>query len=443
MRSHPSVFVWLNGSDGPPPVEIERAYLDILRETAWPNPIVSSASNQSTSLSGASGMKMTGPYDYEPPSYWLQDKDRHGGAWGFNTETSPGPAVPPIESLRKFLSAEQLWPVNEVWNYHSAGERFQTMDRYHTAMNASYGTPLGLEDYLRKSQAMAYDGQRAMFEAYARNKYTSTGVIQWMLNNAWPSTYWHLYDYYLHPAGGYFGTKKACEPLHIQYSYDDRTVVVTNSRQERFSRLSATAHLYDFSLKELFSRELTIDMDPDRLQRVMTIPSFPSEPAVYFLKLSLRDRTGREVSSNFYWLPRKLSTLDWDKTPDTAFTPIAAFEDMTGLNQLPSVQIQATARVERQSADSVIRVVLHNSSDHLAFQVHLAIRDSHSEEEILPVLWEDNYVSLMPDESKAIAARFLKIKALKRDATLVIDGWNVEPLTLALSTRIIGKNSGK
>jgi exo-1,4-beta-D-glucosaminidase len=68
--------------------------------------------------------------------------------------------------------------------------------------------------------------------------------------------------------------------------------------------------------------------------------------------------------------------------------------------------------------------VLHNSSDHLAFQVHLAIRDSHSEEEILPVLWEDNYVSLMPDESKAIAARFLKIKALKRDATLVIDGWN-------------------
>src|SRR2546427_10320426 len=79
---------------------------------------------------------------------------------------------------------------------------------------------------------MTYDGQRAMFEAYARNKYTSTGVIQWMLNNAWPSLIWHLYDYYLKPAGGYFGTKKACEPVHPQYSYDDKSVVAekTNER---------------------------------------------------------------------------------------------------------------------------------------------------------------------------------------------------------------------
>ena len=57
-----------------------------------------------------------------------------------------------------------------------------------------------------------------MFEAYSRNKYASTGVIQWMLNNAWPSLIWHLYDYFLMPAGGYFGTKKACEPVHAQYS---------------------------------------------------------------------------------------------------------------------------------------------------------------------------------------------------------------------------------
>ncbi len=69
---------------------------------------------------------------------------------------------------------------------------------------------------------MTYEGERAMFEAYGRNKYTSTGVVQWMLNNAWPSIIWHLYDWYLRPGGGYFGTKKACEPLHVQYSYDDQ-----------------------------------------------------------------------------------------------------------------------------------------------------------------------------------------------------------------------------
>jgi hypothetical protein len=142
-------------------------------------------------------------------------------------------------SLKKMMPMERLWPVNEFWNYHSAGERFQTMDRYNEAMEKTYGKPVGLEDYIRKSQAMAYDGERAMFEAYARNKYTSTGVVQWMINNAWPSMIWHLYDYFLRPGGGYFGTKKACEPLHVQYSYDDRSVVLINSTYRETKKLKA------------------------------------------------------------------------------------------------------------------------------------------------------------------------------------------------------------
>ena len=101
--------------------------------------------------------------------------------------------------------------MDEVWSYHAGGSRFTTLTVFDTGMNERYGHAADLHDYLRKSEAMAYEGERAMFEAYARNKYASTGVIQWMLNNAWPSTIWHLYDYYLVPAGGYFGTKKATE----------------------------------------------------------------------------------------------------------------------------------------------------------------------------------------------------------------------------------------
>ena len=188
-----------------------------------------------------------------------------------------------------------------------------------------------------------------MFEAYGRNKYTSTGVIQWMLNNAWPSIYWHLYDYYLYPAGGYFGTKKGCEPLHVQYSYDDRSIVVVNSRQEPFSGLTLTTQVYDFNLRQTFSQDAKVEIEADASKRVLTVPPFPAEPAVavYFVKLSLRDQAGKEVSSNFYWLPARLSKLDWDKTPDTAFTPIGTFEDMTALNRLPLVRLQATANVEK------------------------------------------------------------------------------------------------
>ena len=160
-----------------------------------------------TTVTGASGVKMTGPYEYVPPMYWLADTQA-GGAYGYNTETSPGPAIPPKESLERFIPKDHLWPIDDVWNFHAGGERFTTVNVFTDGLTKRYGAPTSLDDYERKAQAMTYDGQRAMFEAYGRNKYTATGVIQWMLNNAWPSLIWHLYDYYMVPAGGYFGTKK-------------------------------------------------------------------------------------------------------------------------------------------------------------------------------------------------------------------------------------------
>src|SRR5258707_11894247 len=179
LRNHPSVFVWLNGSDNPPPADVERMYLDIEKELQWPNPIVSSASEHKAVVSGESGVKMTGPYEYVPPVYWLADT-KAGGAYGYNTETSRGPAIPPRRSLEKFIPKEHLWPIDEVWNYHAGGERFTTVNVFTDGLTRRYGPATSLGDYERKAQAMTYDGQRAMFEAYGRNKYTSTGVIQWM-----------------------------------------------------------------------------------------------------------------------------------------------------------------------------------------------------------------------------------------------------------------------
>jgi len=434
MRSHPSMLTWLNGSDGPPPPDVEQAYLDVEKQVGWPNPIVSSASDQSTTLTGKSGVKMTGPYDYEPPSYWLEDKSAWGGGWGYNTETGPGPAIPPLESLKKMLPKEHLWPVDEFWNFHGAGERFKDLHRFNDAMNATYGPPSGLEDYLRKAQAIAYDGERAMFEAYARNKYTSTGVIQWTLNNAWPSTYWHLYDYYMYPAGGYFGTKKACEPLHVQYSYDDRGVVAINTSQQSAAGLTVSAQAFDFNLDKLFSRAVKADAGPDSSATVLTLPDFSSQSqsAVYFLKLALTDSAGKEVSSNFYWLPAKPAVIDWDNTPDSAFAPIKTFEDLTALNKLPNIKLQASATRKKTAAKREVRVILHNPSKSLAFQVHVGIRTSGATEEILPVLWGDNYLALLPGESKTITARYLWKDAPNEPLELIVDGWNIEATTIAI-----------
>ena len=118
-----------------------------------------------------------------------------------------------------------------------------------------------------KAQVMAYDGERAMFEAYGRNKFDSTGIIQWMMNNAWPSMIWHLYDYYLRPGGGYFGAKKACEPLHIQYSYDNRSIEVVNSFYREFKGLVASAEIYNLDMTKKLSKQAMVDIAPDGRQR--------------------------------------------------------------------------------------------------------------------------------------------------------------------------------
>ena len=237
------------------------------------------------------------------------------------------------------------------------------------------------------------------------------------------------------PGGGYFGTKKACEPLHVQYSYDDRSVVLVNSRQEPFSGLTLTVQVYDLSLKELFTREVPVSVEADSSLSVLKVPPFPPGPAaaVYFVRLLLRDQAGKTVSSNFYWLPVTLSVLGWDKTPDTSFTPIATFEDMTGLNHLPRVRLHANAKIELSPGGDIARVTLHNPSQNLAFQVHAGILKGNSEQEILPVLWEDNYLALMPGESKAITAKYLDKGVLGTDAKLLVNGWNIEPLTISLS----------
>ena len=140
LRNHPSVFVWLYGSDGPPPATVEKMYLDILKERQWPNPSVSSAAAVPTTVTGASGVKMTGPYDFVPPNYWLTDTEA-GGAYGFNTETSPGPVIPPLESLKRFLPADHLWPMDDYWAYHSGGERFTNIDKFTNGLNQRYGKP--------------------------------------------------------------------------------------------------------------------------------------------------------------------------------------------------------------------------------------------------------------------------------------------------------------
>jgi exo-1,4-beta-D-glucosaminidase len=431
LRNHASVYVWLYGSDGPPPAVIEKMYLGILKDLEWPNPTISSASDSPTTVTGKSGVKMTGPYEYVPPVYWLSDKEA-GGAHGYNTETSPGPAIPTKESLAKFIPKNHLWPIDEYWNFHSGEDRFATINVFNDALTKRYGAATSLDDFERKSQAMTYDNQRSMYEAYGRNKYTSTGVIQWMLNNAWPSLIWHLYDYYLVPAGGYFGTKKAEEIVHVQYSYDDNSVAVVNGTYAPITGLKVTAKLYNIDAKEAGARERTMDIAADASAKAFDLPKPANLSTTYFLKLQLADASGAIISDNFYWLSTKLDTLDWSAKKDTVYTPQKDFADLTGLNSLPQVSLDVKAERSTQTEKGSVRVTLKNTSSSVAFMVHPRLSKGKDGDDLVPIFWDDNYFSLLPGEQTTVTATFDSEDLGGQPPVLHLEGYNVAAITSSI-----------
>ncbi len=432
LRNHPSVFVWLYGSDNPPPPDIENMYLGILKDLQWPNPTVSSASETPTTVTGKSGVKMTGPYEYVPPMYWLADTEA-GGAYGYNTETSPGPAIPTKQSLAKFIPKDHLWPIDEYWNFHAGGERFTTVDVFTDALTKRYGPATSLDDYERKAQAMAYDNERSMFEAYARNKYVSTGVIQWMLNNSWPSLIWHLYDYYLVPGGGYFGTKKAQEIVHVQYSYDNHSVAVINGTYEPINAVKVSAKLLNIDGKTAATKDATADLVPDSATKALDLPKPDGLSTTYFLKLELHDSSGKLLSDNFYWLSTKPDTMDWANRKDTVYTPQKDFGDLTGLNSLPQVTLDVKAEHHHEAGKAAIRLKFKNPSSSVAFQIHPRLTKGKDGDDLVPIFWDDNYFSLLPGEEKTVFVTFDPSDLDGKDPVLELEGFNIAPATIKIS----------
>jgi len=427
LRNHPSLFLWVYGSDKLPRPELEKKYFEILKNDDPTRPFLGAAKGLNSTLSGATGVKMLGPYDYVPPIYWWQDKE-NGGAYGFDTEVGIGAQLPVSESIRKMIPESSLNDIDSLWNYHCGGFSFGDLKNYNEAIDNRLGETINFEDYAdNKAQFINYEGTRAMFEAHVADRYNSTGIIQWMLNGAWPKLWWQLYDYYLIPNAAYFATKKALEPVHIMYDYETKNILLSNLSLKNTNDVKCEINLYDFGMNKIYSKTVKVNIGKD-LTTVLDKLSIPNNNgSIYFLDLKVKAES-EILSNNFYTLPSSDDILDKEKT-DWTRTPTLKYSNLRELNNLEIMNLNAEITSENNQNDLKYRIKLSNNTNKLAFQINIKAF-SENGELIAPIFLNDNYFNILPNEMREIELTIPDGTHLKKLSSIKISGWNIETIIL-------------
>ncbi|NOR75775.1 MAG: glycoside hydrolase family 2 [Draconibacterium sp.] len=446
LRNHPSIYVWMLGSDKLPAPELERAYIDQFEKYDPSRPYVTSAGGAGTEdnnivadvplvsdISGPTGMKMLGPYAYTPPYYWFTDTQL-GGGYGFNTETCPGPSIPPLASLKKMLPEESLWPIDTTyWEYHTGRNAFKTLDRYRKALNNRYGKSNSVEEFAFKSQLSNYELMRPMFEAFIAHKPKSTGLIQWMLNSAWPELYWQLYDTYLQPNGSFYAVRKACNPLHAIYRYGFDDIFIANEDLLDAENITVKIRIFDINSNEIFTDEWKGSVKTNISKSIYKLPEIENLTSVYFLDLRVFDKDNNEVDNSIYWLSTKKDIIDWDaakKLDWPYYSPSKQYADYTALDKLPKVELDYEYLYEKDGKTGNVTLKVTNPTSTIAFFTFFDLVDAETDMPILPVFWSDNYITLLPGEERTYNASYDLGDSKGSKPIIQVKAWNVDNTTV-------------
>ncbi len=415
LRNHPSLLVWTAGNEGYPREEIYRPLRDeILAGLDGTRPFIPS-SGYRTPPEGwglswpdnkAAGTYSGGPYSWVDPKEYYRLVDG-GKDWLFKNEVGL-PSLPVLDSLKEFLPEEPdtsvKFPLNHVWGYHDACEDNGKYSLYDAAIRRRYGEPKNLADYALKAQLVNAESYRAIFEAVNQASERTAGVILWKGNPAWPSVVWQLYDWYLRPNAGYYFAKRACEPLHIQLNIVDGSVWAVNATREDRVNLEAQVRTYDRTFRKVreYSAAAAVPALSSR-EIALVGPGKLLAEGTGFVALQLRDK-GRLVSENFYWLSQD--------------------GDFGFLASLPRANLKVSAKREFQDGHQVVKVRLKNSGSSPAFFTALRVERKEGKE-ILPSFWSDNYVSLLPGESRDVTWTADGEVSPQESLQLRLEGWNV------------------
>jgi len=415
-RHHPSVLLWTAGNEGYPRAEI---YLplrnQIVAELDGSRPFIpSSGFKEPPAAWGLSwpdnspaGTYSGGPYCWVEPGEYYAKVDA-GKDWLFKNEVGI-PSVPVFESLQKFIpdlkpESGVPFPLNHTWGYHDACEGNGKYSLYDQALRKRYGEPKGVADYVNKAQLVNAENYRAMFEAVNHAMDRTAGLILWKTNPAWPSVIWQLYDWYLCPNAGYYFTQKACEPIHVQLNIDDHSISGINQTLKP-QDVVFVGKAYTMDMECVWTAQQTLRLEPTSAIEITSVKMPQSHRGITFVTLQLLDKANKPVSDNFYWIDNN--------------------NDFTPLSNMKKARLTASARSGQASKDEqIVQVHIKNPSDSLAFFVRLKLCQDLKGTEILPSFWSDNYISLLPGQSKDVTVT-IDTRLNKQPKQLILEGYNV------------------
>ncbi|HUC85929.1 MAG TPA: glycoside hydrolase family 2 TIM barrel-domain containing protein, partial [Candidatus Acidoferrales bacterium] len=390
FRNHPCIALWCSGNEGVCPEPLHEKLNQLIYEldgTRYFQP-----------NSRLINMRNSGPWSNLPlPDYF------HNLNQGFSTEIGAS-SIPSAEVMRKFIPEPDLWPYGDLWAYHDlhatgAGDRASTFGR----IAARYGEPTSLDDVCRKASLLNYETFRAIYEGFNSRLWNDcSGVVVWMSQPSWPSLVWNFYSWDYTPNASLFGAKKGAEPVHVQMSVPECKIAVINHHPEPLARVVVTATIYDLSGHPEQTRQQTLTAAANACTDVFTL-DWPASGA-HLVKLELRDNHGGLLSDNFYWHARDERQLQ-------------------ELNGMPKVKLNGQARVRRGK----VHVRVDNPAKTPVLALALTLRDAKTGQRILPAYYSDDYFSLLPGESREIQ---IESPGITSDATVTVDGWNVEPSAL-------------
>ncbi len=440
LRPHASVWIWANGSDGLPPKSMLTVYHGVLSELHWQNATVDTVSSFAKDDRGErlwDGIHMAGPYSWRPPTYWFSG--RYEPSRGSCAEQGDNEHIPPYESLKKFIPSDKLWPINDTWYFHAGAiQGNNSLSNVQRAVDRRYGPSNNAEEFARKAQLAHYEATRAQFEAFAANGWANHKMtIYWMLNSHWPSFFGNIFDYYLRPGGAYYGAKKGLRPLSVVFDsyatgdHNQAKVTVVNQTPTEHQGLHVRVRVYNLQGKVLDDREAAkIHVASGGEVQAMTLPRYPHDSPVFFVRCQLFNKSGEVLAENIYWQSQKDDDLG-DRKNDGAFAlQQESWADMTALNSMPQAPLDLSAKQTSAGGANRITIRLHNATEYVAFFERAEITSEQDGDEILPIEYDDNYVTVFPGETAEIHG--VVSQSDKTPAWVRVEGYNTPRIAVAI-----------